>query len=176
MKAMLAVFKVPNQMEKQIELCKIELNDNPTKITFKFRYKNGVNKTHNVWLLDGDESLQVTTMSECFNEITGTSSLYSQALANFQLSDEDISVEVTPQLCILRNYIEGETVGRCVRSQLSINPLEFKHYSIKKDTMIAFTSRSFRAAIQFAETFNLTITLTFQETGKYVIFIWVVIP
>lgn len=93
--------------------------------------------------------------------------MYTQALSNFQTSDGEVSFDVSPQKIVLRNYIEGEvTKINNVRSQLSLSPAEFTVYKIYKSATVTFALKSFRAAIHFAETFNLGISLTFQQPGK----------
>lgn len=151
----------------QVEFCKIELQQNATKILFKFRYKHDVSKTQSLWLLDG-ESVQIVYNNPVVpNVMTAPASLYTQTLSNFQLSDEEVSFEVNSQKMILRNYIEGESSAIShVRSQLSLNPREFDMYKIGEDTSITFSLKPFRAAMNFADYFHLGVTISFQAPGK----------
>lgn len=185
MKAILGVFKSPQQMEKQVkinfynlkiiinqtfqvELCRIELQSNSTKICFKFRYKHDINKTQTIWLLN-DECLQIAFTNPVVpNILTAPASFYAQALQNFQTSDDEISLEIVSQnKIILRNYVEGERNKLShMRSQLSLNGVEFDMFKIGLNTTITFALKPFRAAIQFAEYFNLCLTLSFESPGK----------
>lgn len=67
----------------------------------------------------------------------------------------------------MRNYIEGEkSKVVSVRSQLSLNPIEFDVYRIDESTSVTFSLKPFQAAFNFAEYFNLNITISFQTSGK----------
>lgn len=148
-------------------MCKIELQTKATKIIFKFRYKQNINSTQSIWLTDG-ESLQILYNNpDNPNIITSPASLYTQALTNFQMSDDEVSLEVAPDKVIMRNYVEHEnSKTNYVHSQLSMSWSEFDLYKIGTNTTVAFSLKSFRAAINFAEYFNKDITLSFQTSGK----------
>lgn len=126
-----------------------------------------MSKTQSLWLLDGESVQIVCDDPLASNIITAAASLYTQSLVNFQLTDDEVSFEVSSQKLIIRNYIEGENTRMShVRSQLSLNPGEFDLYKIGEDASITFSLRPFRAAVNFADYFRLEATINFQAAGR----------
>lgn len=56
----LAVFKTPSILDKQVESCHINLQENDEQLCFMLKYKNSVIKTHLLPILDTE------TIKVCF--------------------------------------------------------------------------------------------------------------
>lgn len=108
----------------------------------------------------------------CFYRITSPQRILSEALNNFQSSDDQVTLEATSQSLILRNYIDTTTdLSKIIRTQISLKPLEFDSYTIGMETTLTFTMKEFRALLAFAEALALPLQLHFETTGRPAVFI-----
>ncbi|KAK4878584.1 hypothetical protein RN001_011090 [Aquatica leii] len=167
MKGILGVFKSHGHKDKKPEFCKIVLKQSDSKIIFKFRYKHDVSVVRSLYLNDGDIIDVVYDRTKVVNYIGASAEVFAQVLMNFQMSDEDMSIEVTSEKALIRNYIAGESsISKGIRSQISLMPAEFSNYRINTETNVTFSLKGFRAAVHFAETYRLSLLINFEETGR----------
>lgn len=104
--------------------------------------------------------------------ITSPQRILSDALNNFQSSDDQVTLEATSVSLILRNYIDSNIdLTKIIRTQVSLKPAEFDSYVIGAETIITFTLKEFRALLAFAEALNLPLQLHFETTGRPAVFI-----
>lgn len=80
-------------------------------------------------------------------------------------------MEATALSLVLRNYIDTNTDGLKIRTQICLKPMEFDSYTIGAETTITFTLKEFRALLAFAEALNLPLQLHFETTGRPAVFI-----
>ncbi|KAF5307429.1 hypothetical protein FQR65_LT06943 [Abscondita terminalis] len=171
MKGFLSVFKSHGHKDTKPEFCKIELEHNASKIIFRFGYKHDVTVVRSLYLSDGHMVNIIYNKENSINHIGGSAQIFSQVLANFQMHDEDMSMEVTPQKALIRNYIAGEnSVTKGIRSQITLTSGEFSSYKINSDTSITFSLKPFRAAVHFAECYGLGILINFEKPGRPALF------
>lgn len=98
--------------------------------------------------------------------------ILSDALSNFQTSDDQVTIEVSSQTMLLRNYVDTSAdLSKVIRTQICLKQTEFDTYIIGVDTKITFTMKEFRALLAFAEALNLPIQLHFETTGRPAVFI-----
>ncbi|XP_050512649.1 cell cycle checkpoint control protein RAD9B-like isoform X1 [Diabrotica virgifera virgifera] len=167
MKTLLPLFKGHN-LDKKLDYVKIEYENNNDFIIFKMKYKcDDILMTHNLRLMESETlTIDISSESGC-NTIVTTSTFYNQLLNMFSNSDDEILFEVTKSQAIIRNYYVGAPVRpKSVRSQVSPNGSEFTIFQIDQETTINFSLKPFRTAIQFAEGFNLNISLNFETGGR----------
>lgn len=166
-KGMLSVFKSFGYKDKKMEFCKIELEEDPVKIVFRFKYKHDVMVVRALYLSDG-EAVNIVYNKDNNNSYMGaTAQLFGQVLSNFQLHDDDMSLDVTSQRALIRNYITGDTaVTKGVRSQITLMAGEFSSFKITRDTAITFSLKPFRAAVSLADTTALGMLLNFDTAGR----------
>lgn len=108
---------------------------------------------------------------QCFR-ITSSQRLLSEALGNFQSSDDQMTLEATNQSLILRNYEDANIdLTKIIRTQISLKPSEFDSYTIGAETTITFTLKEFRALLAFAEALSLPLQLHFETAGRPAVFI-----
>lgn len=95
----------------QLDYCKIELEKDATKIIFKLKYKNDIMMVHALNLVDY-KSMTVKHSKDLTKGIlSATGQFFMQILSNFQNSDSEISVEVSNNNVVLRNYDPGMTTN-----------------------------------------------------------------
>lgn len=91
----------------KVDFCKMELEHEATKLIFKFQYKQDMTVMRSLNLIDM-ECLQVVYSSEeCPVELNASAQLVSQLLANFQMSDTDLTIEILRNKAVLKNYDSG---------------------------------------------------------------------
>ncbi|XP_011551153.2 cell cycle checkpoint control protein RAD9A [Plutella xylostella] len=172
MKSALNTFKSPTHMDKQVENLEIKLDPEACKLIFQMKCKHGIVKTHYVSILDCKAMQAVYTKDLVPNRITSHHRILSEALSNFQSSDDQVTVEAQSQSLLLRNYIDSNAdLTKVIRTQINLKPSEFDSYSIGTDTTITFTLKEFRALLGFAEALTLSLQLHFETTGKPAVFI-----
>ncbi|KAF5291599.1 hypothetical protein FQA39_LY14321, partial [Lamprigera yunnana] len=151
----------------QPEFCKIELEQNATKILFRFNYKNDVTIVKTLYLSDGHFEDIVYHKERCENHIGASAQMFAQVLTNFQAYDVDISLEIMPQKMLVRNYASGESnVAKSIRSQIIMMAADFSSYKVDGNAEFTFSLKPFKAAIQLAESFALGVLLNFEVPGR----------
>ncbi|KAG6461452.1 hypothetical protein O3G_MSEX012638 [Manduca sexta] len=172
MKSALNIFKSPAHMDKQVENLEIKLDAESCKLIFQLKCRHGIVKTHFVSILDCKAMQAVYTKDSVPNRITSPQRILSEALGNFQSSDDQVTLEVSSQSLIMRNYVDTNVdLTKIIRTQISLKPSEFDGYAIEAETTITFTLKEFRALLAFAEALNLPLQLHFETTGRPVVFI-----
>ncbi|KAG5887078.1 hypothetical protein JTB14_018248 [Gonioctena quinquepunctata] len=167
MKVLLPLFKGIH-LEKKLEYVKLEYENNSDQIIFKMKYKcDDIVMVHKLRLMDA-ESLTIGIRPDLgSSNIVTTSILYNQLLSTFSNTDDEITFEISSQKVLVRNYCVGAPLRpKSVRSQVNLNGSEFTIFQINEETTINFSLKPFRTAIQFAEGFNLNISLNFEKGGK----------
>ncbi|XP_050353066.1 cell cycle checkpoint control protein RAD9A isoform X2 [Nymphalis io] len=172
MKSALNTFKSPTHMDKQVENLEIKLDPVSCKLIFQLKCKHGIVKTHYVSILDSKAMQAIYTKDLVPNRITSSQRMLTEALSNFQNSDDQITLEVSSQSLLMRNYIDANMdLCKIIRTQINIKPSEFDSYMIGTETIITFTLKEFRALLAFAEALSLPLQLHFEVTGKPAVFI-----
>ncbi|CAH0595406.1 unnamed protein product [Chrysodeixis includens] len=172
MKSALNTFKSPTHMDKQVENLEIKLDADACKLIFQLKCRHGIVKTHFVTILDCKAMQAVYTKDTVPNRITSPQRILSDALNNFQSSDDQLTLEATPLSLILRNYIDCSIdLTKIIRTQITLKPAEFDSYVIGTETIITFSLKEFRALLAFAEALNLPLQLHFETTGRPAVFI-----
>lgn len=111
--------------------------------------------------------------------------IFTEISSNFQVNEDEITLEACKDNAIIKNYVEGSHVDRrFMRSQLSlkfVNSIyffykiiilfhyradEFDKYLIGEETSITFCLKEFRAFLNFAETINLDLAVNFETAGR----------
>ncbi|CAH2259776.1 jg24336 [Pararge aegeria aegeria] len=172
MKSALNAFKSPTHMDKQVENLEIKLDPESSKLIFQLKCKHGIVKTYYVSILDCKAMQAVYTKDLVPNRIISSPRILSEALGNFQISDDQVTLEATNQSLILRNYVDANIdLTKIIRTQISLKPSEFDSYTIGDETTITFTLKEFRALLAFTEALNLPLQLHFETTGRPAVFI-----
>ncbi|KAJ8713027.1 hypothetical protein PYW08_008331 [Mythimna loreyi] len=172
MKSALNTFKSPAHIDKQVENLEIKLDPESCKLIFQLKCRHGIVKTHFVSILDCKAMQAVYTKDSVPNRITSPQRILSDALSNFQSSDDQVTLEATSNSLILRNYIDCSIdLTKIIRTQISLKPAEFDSYLIGTDTTITFSLKEFRALLTFSEALNLPLQLHFETTGRPAVFI-----
>ncbi|XP_076232409.1 cell cycle checkpoint control protein Rad9 isoform X3 [Calliopsis andreniformis] len=167
----MTVFKAPNLIDKQVETCHIRLESNAAEILFILKYKNSITKTHLLPILEC-EVLQIQYDKDGLsNQLSSQSRVLGDALQNFQQNLIEITLEVSSQKLLLRNYVDDTSgLSNTTRTQLALGRGEFDRYDISGDRAITFCMKEFKAFLIFAENVGIPVSIYFEEPGKPAIF------
>lgn len=88
----------------QIEFCKIEFKNYATKMNFKVKYKDEVTVVHSLNLIDYEPISILFNKDMTTSCITASGDFFTNILSNFQMADEDTSLEISNAKVIIRNY------------------------------------------------------------------------
>ncbi|VEN44472.1 unnamed protein product [Callosobruchus maculatus] len=167
MKTILPLFKGIH-LDKKLDYIKLLYEANSDKITLKMKYKcDDIVMIHNLNLMDPAMlTIDVQPDSGCNNILT-TSTCYTQLLGMFSTTDDEITLEISKNKMVARNYCTGAPVKpKHVRSQVNFNGSEFSIFQINAETTVNFSLKPFRTAIQFAEGLSMNIGLNFDKGGR----------
>ncbi|XP_076380796.1 cell cycle checkpoint control protein Rad9 [Megalopta genalis] len=171
MRSAMMVFKTPNLIEKQVETCHIRLEPEASEILFILKYKNSIIKTHLLPILDCEILQTAYDKDSATNQFSSQARVLGDAMLNFQQNLIEITLEVSTQKLLLRNYVDDASgLSNTTRTQLALGRGEFDRYDINTDTSITFCMKEFKAILNFAETVLIPISIYFEQAGKPVIF------
>ncbi|XP_044764160.1 cell cycle checkpoint control protein RAD9A-like [Coccinella septempunctata] len=171
MKSVLPLFK--GNLEKKLEFLKVEYEKESDFILLKMKYKyDQIMMIHKLRLMDSETLSVGITPNSGVNNLCGNSSLFTQILSMFNLSDSEITLEIMNSRLVARNfYVGGATNPKLMRVEVKLSAGEFLIFDVKNNTNINFALRPLRTVISFAENFNLPIGLNFDSGGKPLTFL-----
>ncbi|XP_065206807.1 cell cycle checkpoint control protein RAD9B [Planococcus citri] len=172
MRACLRVFKTPNCMDRHVESCKIEIEEECLKLIFKIQYTQGYTKTHLLSVNDNETVQLKYNKNEMKNEVSILPRTLHKSVKYFGPKDEEITFDVTEDQVYLKNYFDNTEVEnqKVVRTKLSLHRSEFETYNVTQPNSITFALRELRAVCAFSESSNSVICMHFEKCGKPVIF------
>ncbi|XP_078036615.1 cell cycle checkpoint control protein Rad9 [Augochlora pura] len=171
MRSAMMVFKTPNLIEKQVETCHIRLEPDASEIVFILKYKNSIIKTHLLPILDCEVLQTAYNKDSATNQFSSQPRVLGDAMLNFHQNIIEITLEVSNQKLLLRNYVDDTSgLSNTTRTQLALGRGEFDRYDINTDTSITFCMKEFKAILNFAEITLMPISIYFEQAGKPVIF------
>ncbi|XP_076755058.1 cell cycle checkpoint control protein Rad9 isoform X2 [Xylocopa sonorina] len=167
----MTVFKAINLIEKQVETCHIRLESDAAEILFILKYKNSINKTYLIPILDC-EIIQTAYNKECaLVKLLCQARVLGDALQNFHQNLIEITLEASVQKLLLRNYVDDTSgLSNTTRTQLAFGKGEFDRYEIGNETSITFCMKEFKSILSFAEMLGLSVNIYFEGAGRPVIF------
>ncbi|EDW69937.1 cell cycle checkpoint control protein RAD9A [Drosophila virilis] len=163
MKPCLGVFR----NMKQVEHCELSIVCNRTKFQVNLRCKLETTKQALIAIVDELNITSDVPTDRSSNIIRGDHKLLMEISNSFNSSEEELTLEATPDSLSAKNYIEGARVNdKFMRSQLKLKPSEFDHYQVAEGAVITFCIKEFRAFLLFAEALNAQLTLEFEDAGS----------
>ncbi|XP_078599831.1 cell cycle checkpoint control protein RAD9A-like [Branchiostoma floridae x Branchiostoma japonicum] len=170
MKSVLAVFRSLSTLERTVDRCKITLDEGP-RLVFQLYCKHSITKTYNLTFQECETLQAVFSKDLCPNAITAQAKLLTEVVQNFQLSLEEITLIVSPEKVILKNYVESEPdPSKVLHTQMSLAAEEFDYFQIGVDTELTFCLKELRAILAFAEAAGMPLSLHFETSGKPIVF------
>lgn len=168
MKSVLPLFRL-SSLERNVERCQISLDDDLVKI--KFFCKHGIIKTHNLRFQESDALQAVFASHLCPNVLKAPAKLLGDMVLHFPVSQEEITLSISPVKVSLRNYYDGENDRmKMMHTEMSLHPDEFDYFQVGVEADITFCLKELRGLLSFAESHCLPVSVYFGAPGKPVCF------
>lgn len=169
-KSCLTVFKSLVTLEKTVERCRLVLDVELDRLVFQLHCKHGIVKTYNLSFIECENLQAVFSKDFSPNVLVSQSRLFHDVVGNFQSGQEEITLSVTPERVMIRNYIDDEPdPQKVIRTELSLMPEEFENYRVGVDTEVTFCLKELRALLSFSESSNLPLSMYFESAGRPII-------
>ncbi|CAJ1058440.1 cell cycle checkpoint control protein RAD9A [Xyrichtys novacula] len=169
-KSVQAVFRSLASLEKTVEKCHIQLDEQKNRLTFTLHCKHGLLKTHNLSFQDSESLQAVFDKDSCANEFRSQPRLLVDTVIHFPQSVDEVTVSVNDERMWFRNHVEDEAEqARAMLTELCLASDEFDHFAVKSHGSITFCLKELRGLLVFAESTGLPITMYFDEPGSPVV-------
>uniref|UniRef100_A0A8C9WU33 Cell cycle checkpoint control protein RAD9A n=1 Tax=Sander lucioperca TaxID=283035 RepID=A0A8C9WU33_SANLU len=169
-KSVQAVFRSLASLEKTVEKCHIELDDQNNRLTFTLHCKHGLMKTHNLSFQDS-ESLQAVFDKDSYaNVFRSHPRLLVDTVMHFPPSLEEVTVSVSDERMWVRNHVEEEgDQSKAMLTELCLASDEFDHFAVQAHNSVTFCLKELRGLLVFAESTGLPMSMYFDEPGSPVV-------
>ncbi|XP_034397404.1 cell cycle checkpoint control protein RAD9B isoform X2 [Cyclopterus lumpus] len=171
MKSVLPLFRCLTSIERNVERCQISITPPNDQVMIQFFCRHGITKTHNLCFQES-EALQAVFASHLSpNVLKAPARLLSDMVMHFPVSQEEITLSMTPLRVSLRNYYEGgDDHMKNMYTEMSLHPDEFDYFQIGVESDITFCLKELRGLLSFAESHCLPVSVHFGAAGKPVCF------
>ncbi|TNN77608.1 Cell cycle checkpoint control protein RAD9B [Liparis tanakae] len=131
----------------------------------------GITKTHNLCFQESEALQAVFASHLSSNVLKAPARLLSDMVMHFPVSQEEITLSITPLRVSLRNYYEGGNDHmKNMYTEMSLHPDEFDYFQIGVESDITFCLKELRGLLSFAESHCLPVSVHFGAAGKPVCF------
>ncbi|XP_029296563.1 cell cycle checkpoint control protein RAD9B isoform X2 [Cottoperca gobio] len=170
-KSILPLFRCLTSIERNVERCQISISSPNGRVMVQFFCRHGITKTHNLCFLES-EALQAAFASHlCPNVLKAPARLLGDIVMHFPVSQEEITLSMSPLRVSLRNYNEGGNDHvRIMYTEMSLHPDEFDYFQIGVESDVTFCLKELRGLLSFAESHCLPVSVHFGAAGKPVSF------
>ncbi|XP_053487712.1 cell cycle checkpoint control protein RAD9A [Ictalurus furcatus] len=169
-KSVQTVFRSLSSLERSVEKCRIEMNNQKSRLRITLHCKHGLLKTHNLSFQDCECLQAVFDKDNCTNMLRAQPRLWVDTVLHFPPSLEEVCVSVSSDRVWLRNHVEDDAdSSKAMMTELCLSSEEFDHFIIGSQTSITFCLKELRGLLVFAETAGLPISMYFDEPGSPVV-------
>ncbi|CAN9515017.1 unnamed protein product [Ophioblennius macclurei] len=169
-KSVQAVFRSLATLDKTVEKCHIELDENRNRLTFTLHCKHGLLKTHNLSFQDSESLQAVFDKDSCANVFRAQPRVLVDTFVHFAPSLEEVTVSVSDERMWIKNHVEDEAErSRAMLTELCLASDEFDHFAVQAQNSITFCLKELRGLLVFAESTGLPVSIYFDEPGSPVV-------
>ncbi|XP_054449992.1 cell cycle checkpoint control protein RAD9B [Pteronotus mesoamericanus] len=167
MKSILPIFRCPNSLERNVEMCKIFTRSDKCKVVIQFFCRYGIKRTHNVCFQESQPLQVIFEKSMCTNTLMIQPRVLAEAIVFFSSNQEEVTLAVTPlEVCIKSSNEESMDLNNSVHSEMFVGPAEFDFFQIRVDTEITFCFKELKGILIFSEATRAPISIHFDFPGK----------
>uniref|UniRef100_A0A3Q0RE40 Cell cycle checkpoint control protein RAD9A n=1 Tax=Amphilophus citrinellus TaxID=61819 RepID=A0A3Q0RE40_AMPCI len=169
-KSVQSVFRSLTTLEKTVEKCHIDLDEQKNRLTFTLHCKHGLLKTHNLSFQDSESLQAVFDKDSCANVFRAQPRLLVDTVVHFPPSLEEVTVSVSDERMWVRNHVEEEAeASKAMLTELCLASDEFDHFAVQAHNSVTFCLKELRGLLVFAESTGLPISMYFDEPGSPVV-------
>ncbi|XP_038554566.1 cell cycle checkpoint control protein RAD9A isoform X1 [Micropterus salmoides] len=169
-KSVQAVFRSLASLEKTVEKCHIQLDEQKNRLTFTLHCKHGLLKTHNLSFQDSESLQAVFDKDSCVNVFRSQPRLLVDTVVHFPPSVEEVTVSVSDERMWIRNHVEDEAEqSKAMLTELCLASDEFDEFAVQAQNSVTFCLKELRGLLVFAESTGLPISMYFDEPGSPVV-------
>ncbi|KAM9475509.1 cell cycle checkpoint control protein RAD9B [Clarias gariepinus] len=169
LKSVLPLFRSVTTLERSVYRCEITINIFDSRVVFQFKCRNGITKTHNLGYQECEALQAVFPAHLCPNILKAHPKLLSDAVMHFPVTQEEITLSISPSRVILKNYFDEE-IDRVMYTEMFLHPDEFDFFHLRMDSDITFCLKELRGLLTFAESYGLQVSVHFGSSGNPVSF------
>ncbi|XP_028384477.1 cell cycle checkpoint control protein RAD9B [Phyllostomus discolor] len=167
MKSLLPIFRCPNSLERNVEMCKIFTRADKCKVVIQFFCRYGIRRTHNVCFQESQPLQVIFEKRTCTNVLVIQPRVLAEAAVFFPPSQEEVTLAATPlEVCIKSSNEESMDLNNSVHSEMFVGPAEFDFFQIGIDTEITFCFKELKGVLAFSEATRAPISIYFDFPGK----------
>jgi hypothetical protein len=165
------VFRSLNVLEKTVESCIIHVLPGESKVRITLLCKFSVTKLYTLPFIEADTLQAEYNASDVANSFTCRARVLNDAALNFLKNQEEVTMIVTPQQFVMKNFFEPDEDNRgTVHTELTMQPGEFESFSVGLSSTVTFCLKELRAMIQFADAYTLPLTANYGNGGNPIVF------
>nr|XP_040052700.1 cell cycle checkpoint control protein RAD9B isoform X2 [Gasterosteus aculeatus aculeatus] len=170
-KSLLSLFRCLASIERNVERCQISISTSNDRVVIQFFCRHGITKTYNLCFQESEALQAVFASHLCPNVIKAPARLLGDMVMHFPVSQEEITLSMSPLRVGLRNYYEGgNDLMKNMYTEMSLHPDEFDYFQIGVESEITFCLKELRGLLSFAESLSLPVSVHFGAAGKPVCF------
>ncbi|KPP69088.1 hypothetical protein Z043_112180 [Scleropages formosus] len=170
-KSLLPLFRCVPTADRSEEMCQISTSPQDNRVVFKLACKHGIIKTYKLAFRECEVLQAVFPAHQCPNVLKAQASLLGDMVMHFPVSQEEVTLSVSPKRVMLRNYCEDKMDQmKAMSTELSLQPEEFDCFQVAVSSDITFCLKELRGVLSFAESHGLPVSMHFGCPGKPVCF------
>ncbi|XP_023232946.1 cell cycle checkpoint control protein RAD9A-like [Centruroides sculpturatus] len=165
-KSLLIAFKSSTMIEKTIDTCSLELNNNYDNFIINNYCKHDLIKSYHLHLIE-NEALEATFEKNDYkNTILAQSRMILKSIQNFHATVEEITLILNNEKVVMKNYVDDEPdPNQVIHTELSLEKEEFELYQLETEIIVTFCLKELRAVVNFAESCSVPILICIQASG-----------
>lgn len=169
-KALMLIFKPPI-IDKSVEKCLIEFDEQNDKFTIIMHCRYSVVKRYNIPLLSASPIDNSPDVEDLTSTIYSQSRILSNTLSTFNKSVDEITMIAKSDKLTFHNFSEGMLdCSNCMLTEIETGSREFGRYSINHYDPLTFTLKELKSILAFSDSTSQEIEIFFAAQGKPILF------
>ncbi|XP_054166977.1 cell cycle checkpoint control protein RAD9B-like [Oppia nitens] len=164
LKSMMLVFRVVN-IDKSVDSCTIIMDESMPRVVFEMKCPNAITREYFVPYMESTVlhyNSRIATPDPTFKV---QSKQLSECLHNFSNDTKDITLWLTSQQILFKNYYD-DVDEHSLMTSFAYSAREFHNYNFIEEITVTFDVKDLKAFIEFTLFRDQRIDCYFEATGK----------